>query len=52
MDIVRQLAEARQKLQERELLVLERLHLEEEEDERAEELQRRKREEQGKVSAR
>ncbi|KAI4814431.1 hypothetical protein KUCAC02_003627 [Chaenocephalus aceratus] len=41
-----------QKLQERELLVLERLNLEEEEDARAEELQRRKREEQGKVSAR
>ncbi|XP_034076362.1 coiled-coil domain-containing protein 15 isoform X1 [Gymnodraco acuticeps] len=52
LERVRQLAEARQKLQERELLVLERLNLEEEEDERAEELQRRKREEQGKVSAR
>ncbi|XP_033954170.2 troponin I-like [Pseudochaenichthys georgianus] len=52
LERVRQLAEARQKLQERELLVLERLNLEEEEDARAEELQRRKREEQGKVSAR
>ncbi|KAJ4918689.1 hypothetical protein JOQ06_022471 [Pogonophryne albipinna] len=52
LERVRQLAEARQKLQERELLVLERLNLEEEEDERAEELQRRTREEQGKVSAR
>uniref|UniRef100_A0A3B5B8G9 Coiled-coil domain containing 15 n=1 Tax=Stegastes partitus TaxID=144197 RepID=A0A3B5B8G9_9TELE len=46
----RQLAEARQKLEERELLILERLKLEEEE--RAVELQRRKREDKGKVAAR
>ncbi|KAK5858308.1 hypothetical protein PBY51_002456 [Eleginops maclovinus] len=52
MERVRQLAEARQKLEERELLILERLNLEEEQEERAEELQRRKKEEQGKVSAR
>lgn len=50
MERVRQLAEARQKLEERELLILERLKLEEEE--RAVELQRRKREEKGKVAAR
>ncbi|KAI9531936.1 hypothetical protein NQZ68_036742, partial [Dissostichus eleginoides] len=52
LERVRLLAEARQKLEERELLILDRLNLEEEEEERAEELQRRKREEQGKVSAR
>uniref|UniRef100_A0A3P8U4R5 Coiled-coil domain containing 15 n=1 Tax=Amphiprion percula TaxID=161767 RepID=A0A3P8U4R5_AMPPE len=46
----RQLAEARQKLEERELLILERLKLEEEE--RAVELQRRKKQEKGKVAAR
>ncbi|XP_029303888.1 coiled-coil domain-containing protein 15-like [Cottoperca gobio] len=51
LENVRQLAEARQKLEERELLILERLKLEEEE-ERAVQLQRRKREEKGKVSAR
>lgn len=51
LERVRQLAEARQKLEERELLILERLKLEEEE-ERAVELQRRKREEKGKVAAR
>ncbi|KAG7217216.1 hypothetical protein INR49_027760 [Caranx melampygus] len=47
---VRQLAEARQRLEERELLILERLKLEEEE--RAVELQRRKKKEKGKVTAR
>uniref|UniRef100_A0A3Q1GQZ9 Coiled-coil domain containing 15 n=1 Tax=Acanthochromis polyacanthus TaxID=80966 RepID=A0A3Q1GQZ9_9TELE len=46
----RQLAEARQKLEERELLILERLKLEEEE--RAVELQRRRKQEKGKVAAR
>ncbi|XP_028452319.1 coiled-coil domain-containing protein 15 isoform X3 [Perca flavescens] len=50
LERVRQLAEARQRLEERELLILERLKLEEEE--RAVELQRRKREEKGKVTAR
>lgn len=50
LERVRQLAEARQKLEERELLILERLKLEEEE--RAVELQRRKREEKGKVATR
>ncbi|XP_071316579.1 coiled-coil domain-containing protein 15 [Trachinotus anak] len=50
LERVRQLAEARQKLEERELLILERLKLEEEE--RAVELQRRKKEEKGKVAAR
>lgn len=49
MEGVRQLAEVRQKLEERELLILERL---EEEEGRAEQLQRRKREEKGKVAAR
>ncbi|XP_044077645.1 coiled-coil domain-containing protein 15 [Siniperca chuatsi] len=53
LESVRQLAEARQKLEERELLILERMKLEEEEEEeRALELQRRKKEEKGKVSAR
>ncbi|KAM9348569.1 uncharacterized protein ccdc15 [Symphorus nematophorus] len=50
LERVQQLAEARRKLEERELLILERLKLEEEE--RAEELQRRKKEEKGKVAAR
>ncbi|XP_040908262.1 coiled-coil domain-containing protein 15 [Toxotes jaculatrix] len=50
LERVRQLAEARQKLEERELLIVERLKLEEEE--RAVELQRRKKEEKGKVAAR
>lgn len=50
MERVRELAEARQKLEERELLILERLKLEEEE--RAAELQRRKKEDKGKVAAR
>ncbi|XP_026038916.1 coiled-coil domain-containing protein 15 isoform X1 [Astatotilapia calliptera] len=50
LERVQQLAEAKQKLEERELLILERLKLEEEE--RAVELQRRKREEKGKVAAR
>ncbi|XP_047463118.1 capping protein inhibiting regulator of actin dynamics isoform X2 [Mugil cephalus] len=50
LERVRQLAEARQRMEERELLVLERLKLEEEE--RAVELQRRRREERGKVAAR
>ncbi|XP_049897417.1 coiled-coil domain-containing protein 15 isoform X2 [Epinephelus moara] len=51
LERVRQLAEARQKLEERELLILERLKLEEEE--RAVELQRRRRrEEKGKVAVR
>uniref|UniRef100_UPI0037E90BDB coiled-coil domain-containing protein 15 n=1 Tax=Semicossyphus pulcher TaxID=241346 RepID=UPI0037E90BDB len=46
----RQLAEVRQRFEERELLVLERLRLEEEE--RTVELQRRRREEKGKTEAR
>lgn len=50
MERARQLADARQKLEERELLILERLKLEEEE--RAAELQRRKRDEKEKVSGR
>ncbi|XP_070839163.1 coiled-coil domain-containing protein 15 [Chaetodon trifascialis] len=50
MERLRQLAEARQKLEERELLILERLKLEEEE--RAVELQRRRKEETGKAAAR
>ncbi|XP_041808405.1 coiled-coil domain-containing protein 15 [Chelmon rostratus] len=50
LEKVRLLAEARQKLEERELLILERLKLDEEE--RAAELQRRKKEEKGKVAAR
>ncbi|XP_059207650.1 coiled-coil domain-containing protein 15 isoform X2 [Centropristis striata] len=50
LERVQQLAEARQRLEERELLILERLKLEE--DKRAVELQRRKREEKGKVAAR
>nr|XP_046266307.1 coiled-coil domain-containing protein 15 [Scatophagus argus] len=50
LERVQQLAEARRKLEERELLVLERLKLEDEE--RTAELQRRKREEKGKVTAR
>lgn len=49
----RQLADTRQRLEERELLILERLKLdEEEEEERAAELQRRKREEKGRETAR
>ncbi|KAM9333786.1 uncharacterized protein ccdc15 isoform 2-T2 [Pholidichthys leucotaenia] len=47
LEKVQQLEEARQNLQEREMLILERLKLEEEE--RTAELQRRKREEKGKV---
>ncbi|XP_073335292.1 uncharacterized protein ccdc15 [Pagrus major] len=50
LERVQHLAEARQKLEERELLILERLKLEEED--RAKELQRRKKEEKGKVTAR
>lgn len=50
LEKVRQLAEAQQKLEERELLILERLKLEEED--RATELQRRKKQEKGKVAAR
>ncbi|XP_042288245.1 coiled-coil domain-containing protein 15 [Thunnus maccoyii] len=50
LERARQLAEAQQKLEERELLILERLKLEEEE--RVVELERRKREEKGKVAAR
>ncbi|XP_023277296.1 coiled-coil domain-containing protein 15 [Seriola lalandi dorsalis] len=50
LERVRQLADARQKLEERELLILERLKLEEEE--RVVELQRRKKEEKGKVAGR
>ena len=49
MERVQQLAEARKKLEEREILILEQLNLEEK---RAVELQRRKKEEKGKVSAR
>ncbi|CAK6973162.1 coiled-coil domain-containing protein 15 isoform X1 [Scomber scombrus] len=50
LERARQLADARQKLEERELLILERLKLEEEE--RAVELERRKKQEKGKVAAR
>ncbi|XP_036975459.1 coiled-coil domain-containing protein 15 isoform X1 [Acanthopagrus latus] len=50
LEKVRQLAEARQKLEEREVLILERLRREEED--RAMELQRRKKQEKGKVAAR
>ncbi|XP_027129768.1 coiled-coil domain-containing protein 15 isoform X2 [Larimichthys crocea] len=50
LERARQLADARQKLEERELLILGRLKLEEEE--RAAELQRRKRDEKEKVSGR
>lgn len=49
----RRLAETRQRLEERELLILERLKLEEEgEEERASELQRMKREENEKETSR
>ncbi|KAM7398403.1 hypothetical protein PAMA_006353 [Pampus argenteus] len=50
LERAQQLTEARQKLEERELLILERLKLEE--DERAAELERRKRQEKGKVASR
>ncbi|XP_028277364.1 coiled-coil domain-containing protein 15 [Parambassis ranga] len=50
LERVRQLEEARQKLGERELLILERLKLEEEE--RALQLQRRRKQEKGKVTTR
>lgn len=50
LERAQQLAEAQQKLEERELLILEQLKLEEEE--RVVELQRRKREDKGKVATR
>lgn len=52
MERARQLTEAKLRLEERELLILERLKLEEEEEERAAELQRRKKEENHKVATR
>ncbi|KAF0038403.1 hypothetical protein F2P81_008887 [Scophthalmus maximus] len=50
LERARQLTEAKLRLEERELLILERLKLEEEEEERAAELQRRKKEENHKVA--